>query len=430
MDHTLGIGLLGLGNVGGGVARLLIEGRERLRDRLGIHLEIVKAGVRDTSKPRRIALPQSVLTTDMDSVVDDPGIQIVAEQIGGIEPARTLLLRAIENGKDIVTANKALIAEFGDELFRAAEGNGVDLLFEASVCGGIPIVRSLTRGLAANRIESLYGILNGTTNYILTKMTEENRAFEEVLKQAQDQGFAEPDPTFDVDGTDAAQKLAILSRVAFGSAVRVEQVYKEGIDRIDAQDIDFARELGYTVKLLAVAKLSEGKLEARVHPTMIESSSLLANIRNEFNAVEVEGDAVGTQVFYGRGAGEMPTASASVSDVIELAVRRCGGGRRMETVWPFEDRFPMVPMEEIVSSYYMRFLVVDQPGVLAEIARILAVEEISIESVIQHGRSADTVPLIIMTHQAQESAMREAVAEIDRLSLVKEPTHVIRVERP
>jgi homoserine dehydrogenase len=354
----------------------------------------------------------------------------VAEQMGGIEPARTLLLRALRNGKDVVTANKALIAECGDELFRAASEHAVELMFEASVCGGIPIIRTLTEGLTANRIQSLYGILNGTTNYILTKMTEEGGSFEAMLRQAQEQGFAEPDPTFDVDGTDARQKLAILSRVAFGSAVRVEQVFREGIGEIQDQDIAFARELGYTIKLLAVARVVGERLEVRVHPAMIPSEALMANIRNEYNAVQVVGDAVGTQVFYGRGAGEMPTASAVVSDIVDVAARRCGGGRRLRSVWAEEERLAVVPMDEVVTSFYFRFIVVDRPGVLAQIARILAAEEISIESVIQHGRSADTVPLIITTHEAPERAMRRAVAEIDRLAIVREPTRVIRVERP
>ncbi len=431
MAHQLGIGLLGLGNVGGGVAHLLIEGRDRLIERRGLQLEVRRAAVRDLSRPRRVELPPGVLTTDPGAVVDDPDVQIVAEQMGGIEPARTLLLRALRNGKDVVTANKAVIAACGDELFQVAAQQGVDLMFEASVCGGIPIIRSLTEGLVANRIQSLYGILNGTTNYILTRMTEEGGTFEEMLGQAQAKGFAEPDPTFDIDGTDAAQKLVILARIAFGSAVRLEQVFREGIDRIGSQDIAFARELGYTIKLLAVAKLTQdSRLEVRVHPAMIQAQALLASIRNEFNAVEVVGDAVGTQVFYGRGAGELPTASAVVSDIVDVASRRSGGGRRAENDWTREERLPVVPVEEVVTSYYFRFVVLDQPGVLAQITQILATEQISIESVIQHGRSEDTVPLIIMTHEAPERAMRRAVARIDRLSMVREPTLVIRVERP
>ena len=431
MAQKIGVGLLGLGNVGGGVARLLIDGQDRLIERRGLHLEVRRAAVRDLSKPRRVALPSGVLTTDPGAVVDDPGVQIVAEQMGGVEPARTLLLRALRNGKDVVTANKAVIAECGDELFQAASEQGVDLMFEASVCGGIPIIRSLTEGLVANRIRSLYGILNGTTNYILTRMTEEGGTFEERLRQAQEKGFAEPDPTFDIDGTDAAQKLVILARIAFGSAVRLSQVFREGIHRIGSQDIAFARELGYIIKLLAVAKLTEdARLEVRVHPAMVQSSALLANIRNEFNAVEVVGDAVGTQVFSGRGAGELPTASAVVSDIVDVAGRRCAGGRRSGSVWTRQERLPVAPVEEVVTSYYFRFVVVDRPGVLAQIARILASEQISIESVIQHGRSEDTVPLIIMTHEAPERAMRRAIAEIDRLSIVKEPALVIRVERP
>lgn len=428
MAHKIGVGLLGMGNVGGGVARLLTEGR--LIGRRGLDLELRKALVRDLSRPRRVALPEGALTTDPSAVVDDPGIHVVAEQMGGIEPARTLVLRALRNGKDVVTANKAMIAECGDELFRTAAEHGVELMFEASVCGGIPIIRTLTEGLVANRIQSLYGILNGTTNYILTKMTEEGGSFVEMLRQAQEKGFAEPDPTFDINGMDATQKLSILARIAFGTAVRVDQVFREGIDRIEDQDIAFARELGYTIKLLAVARAVAGRLEVRVHPAMIPSTELIANIRNEFNAVEVVGDAVGTQVFYGRGAGEMPTASAVVSDIVDVAGRRCGGGRRGGSVWADEARMPVVPVEEVVTSYYLRFIVVDQPGVLALIARILAEEKISIESVIQHGRSEDTVPLIIMTHEAPERAMRRAVAEIDRLEIVKEPTRVIRVERP
>lgn len=323
-----------------------------------------------------------------------------------------------------------MLAECGDELFRAASEGGAELMFEASVCGGIPIIRALTEGLVANRIQSLYGILNGTTNYILTKMTEEGGSFAEMLRQAQEKGFAEPDPTFDINGMDATQKLAILARIAFGSAVRVEQIFREGIDRIEGQDIAFARELGYTIKLLAVARAVEGRLEARVHPAMIPSPELIANIRNEFNAVEVVGDAVDRQVFYGRGAGELPTASAVVSDIVDVAARRSGGGLRTGSVWTEAARMPVVPVEEVVTSYYLRFIVVDQPGVLALIARVLAEERISIESVIQHGRSEDTVPLIIMTHEAPERAMRRAVSEIDRLEIVKEPTRVIRVERP
>ncbi len=329
MAHKIGVGLLGMGNVGGGVVRLLTEGRNRLIERRGLDLEVRKVLVRDLSRPRRISPPEGTLTTDPSAVVDAPDVQVVAEQMGGIEPARTLVLRALRNGKDVVTANKAMLAECGDELFRAASERGVELMFEASVCGGIPIIRALTEGLVANRIRSLYGILNGTTNYILTKMTEEGGSFAEMLRQAQEKGFAEPDPTFDINGMDATQKLAILARIAFGSAVRVEQIFREGIDRIEGQDIAFARELGYTIKLLAVARAVEGRLEARVHPAMIPSSELIANIRNEFNAVEVVGDAVDTQVFYGRGAGELPTASAVVSDIVDVAGRRAGGaGRR------------------------------------------------------------------------------------------------------
>ena len=429
--HTVGIGLLGCGAVGGGVAELLLRSPSPFRKR-DLDLALRKIAVRDVSKPRDVALPKEMLTPDAEGIVVDPEVDIVVEVIGGIEPARTFVLSALRNGKSVVTANKALLAEHGEELFRTAHEHRVNLLFEASVCAGIPIIGALRNGLVANRIESLYGILNGTTNYILTKMTDEGGTFESALREAQERGYAEADPSMDVDGTDAAQKLAILSRIAFRAPFRTGDIFCEGIRDIRDQDIEYARELGYTIKLLAIAKRLEDRIEARVHPVMIPSGSLLANIKHEFNAIEVVGDAVGTQVFYGRGAGRMPTASAVMADVVELARRKMHRAQsRAGEMLVGDDAPAPIPMDEIVMPYYFRLLVLDQPGVLARIASILASENISMASVIQQGRATseeETVHIIMMTHHAQERSVRAAIRQIADLPAVKDRPQVIRVE--
>jgi homoserine dehydrogenase len=400
--------------------------------RKSIKLQVERIAVRDLTKQRE-GIPTELLTDDPGKVINDPQIDIIVEVIGGIDPARDYLLRAIEQQKSIVTANKALLSEYGDDLFEAANRYGVDLAFEASVAGGIPIIKSLREGLAANRIESLYGILNGTTNYILTKMTDENRTLYEALTAAQEKGYAEADPTMDLNGMDAAQKLIILTRLAYGGVFRTEQILREGIDRIAHQDIEYARELGYTIKLLAIAKRCDGNLiDVRVHPAMIPSGSLMADIKDEFNAIEVVGDAVGTQVFYGKGAGSLPTASAIISDLLDLAERRaCSIPSRVCELFAIDEAPELLPVEEIEVPYYLRFVVVDKPGVLAAIAHILAVDQISISSVIQKGRSeasSEGVPLVIMTHEAKERAMRRAIEQINRLDVVKDRVQVLRVE--
>ena len=431
MQKTVGIGLLGCGAVGGGVAELLMRPSSR-HGRQDLDLVLRKIAVRDVSKPRDVALPNGILTPKPEEVIADPEVDIIVEVIGGLEPARTLVLNALEHGKSVVTANKALLAEHGEELFRAAHEREASLLFEASVCGGIPIIGALRNGLVANRIESLYGILNGTTNYILTKMTDEGGTFAHALREAQEHGYAEADPTMDVDGTDAAQKLAILSRLAFRTSFRTGGIFCEGIRRLQDDDIEYARELGYTIKLLAIAKRSEDRVEARVHPAMIPSGSLLANIKFEFNAIEIVGDAVGTQVFYGRGAGRMPTASAVMADVVELARRKVYRARSRVGEMLSEDDGPaLVPMDDIRMPYYFRLLVLDQPGVLARIASILATESISLASVIQKGRAAseeETVHIIMMTHHASERSVRAAIRCIADLPEVKDRPQVIRVE--
>ena len=432
-SKSIGVGLIGLGVVGGGVARILQEREDHFRKVRKLNLNLRRVAVRDLKKSRSVSLPDSLLTDRPQEIIDDPEIQIVIEVIGGIEPANSLCFSALKAGKDVVTANKALLAEQGSPLFEVAAQNEVTLAFEASVCGGIPIIQALSEGLAANKIESIYGILNGTTNYIMTRMADEGGNFETMLEQAQEKGFAEADPTMDIDGTDAAQKLALLCRLAYRVSLNPNDILKEGISHITAMDIDFARELGYTIKLLGIAKDLGAQIEARVHPAMVPSRSLLANIKDEFNAVEVVGSATGPQVFYGRGAGELPTASAIVADLLTIAERRKSGRNGFSSQYARLPQAIPLPAGEIESSYYCRFTVNDHPGVLARIAQVFSVEGISIETVIQHGRSETqdgTVPLMMTTHNAFGAAMSKAVGEIDQLPFVTEKAQIIRIEQP
>jgi homoserine dehydrogenase len=430
--NEIGVGLIGMGVVGGGVVRLLQERSDHFKSARGVDLVLKKVAVRDTSKPRDVDLPAGLLTDDARAVIDDPEVQIVIENMGGLDPAREFCLRALQAGKDLVTANKALLAEQGEELFDAAARHNAEIAYEASVCGGIPIIRSLTDGLIANRIESMYGILNGTTNYILTKMTDEGGEFDEILGQAQDLGFAEADPTMDIDGTDVAQKLSLLCRIAFHTALSPSSILKEGISHISPLDIDFARELGYTIKLLAIAKSKSGRIEARVHPALVPNGALLANIKDEFNAVEIVGSAVGPQVLSGRGAGQLPTASAVVSDLVDLAERRLTRSGSSRSAMSVLTKSTPIPPGEIETSFYCRFTVNDRPGVLAQIAQIFSEVGISIATVLQHGRSETeqgTVPLIITTHRAKEASMRSAIEEINNLQVITQKSQIIRIEQ-
>jgi homoserine dehydrogenase len=388
----------------------------------------------DLERDRGVKLRSGVLTDDAGDVIKDPKIDIVMELMGGIEPARTYILQAIHNKKHIITANKALLALHGDEIFRNAYRSGVDINFEASVGGGIPLIRSIKEGLVANRIQSIFGILNGTSNYILSKMTNEGRGFKEVLKEAQEKGFAEADPSYDVEGIDAAHKLAILIRLAFGTPVRFKEIFIGGISDITPLDIQFSREFGYRIKLLAIAKIDQGKIEARVHPTMIPQGHLLSTIGGVFNAIYIKGDAVGPTLFYGQGAGQMPTGSAVVSDLVELGrnllVR--ANGHRVPCLSYQEsaiEETPLKKIEEVVMPYYMRFSALDQPGVLSKISGILGTNHISIASVIQKGRRIKGgVPIVMMTHEAQEKNVRRALKEIDQLGVILGKTIYIRVE--
>ncbi|TSA03588.1 MAG: homoserine dehydrogenase [Nitrospiraceae bacterium] len=441
MKDRIAVGLIGFGTVGTGVARVLTSNAGLIRRRLGVPLELVKVADLNLTADRGVALPAGVLTSNAREVIDDPKIDIVIELVGGYDPAKQFLLDAMAKGKSVVTANKALLAVHGEELFQAAARAKVDIGFEASVGGGIPIVRTLTEGLAANRILSLYGIVNGTSNYILTRMTEAGRPFDEVLAEAQKAGYAEADPAFDIAGTDAAHKLAILITLAFGTPVNFKDVYVEGITGITPMDIAYATEFGYTIKLLAIAKLHEGEaggrapaeLEARVHPTMIASDAPIARVGGVYNAIQVTGDAVGDIMLYGRGAGSLPTASAVVSDVIDMArnILSESVGRVPSCAFQADQRRPLRirPIDEVGSLYYLRFMVLDKPGVLSQLSGVLGGHEISISSVLQRGRrDGQTVPVVMTTHLAVERNMQAALREIAALPFVSGQTTLVRIE--
>jgi homoserine dehydrogenase len=430
--NDVAIGLLGLGTVGTGVVKILERHRAELEERAGCRLRLAAVADPDVTRPRDgLDLRRLPLVADPARVLDDPAIQIVLELIGGIEPARTFILRAIQAGKHVVTANKALLAHHGTELFEAARRRGVLLGFEASVAGGIPLIRAVREGLVANRIQSAYGIVNGTCNYILSKMTDEGHDFAEVLKEAQSRGYAEADPTLDIEGLDSAHKLQILTTLAFRSALDLKDIYTEGITGVAQDDVVYARELGFRIKLLAIAKASDGGLEARVHPTMIPAGSPLATVSGVFNAVFITGDSVGDLMFYGRGAGQLPTASAVWSDALEMARRVAHGLPALEVDLPAVSAtpLPLRRMEDIRSEYYLRVMALDRPGVLAQVAGILGRHDISIASVLQKGRAEEeAVPVVMMTHEARERDVRAALGAIDQLAVVAARTTMIRVE--
>lgn len=433
MKRSIKIGFIGFGTVATGAIKILTEQKALLKRRIGADLEIVKIADREIERDRGIALPPGLLTADAEAVLQHPDIDIVVELIGGIEPARALILDAINQGKHVVTANKALIAEHGEAIFGAAGAKGVDIGFEAAVCGGIPIVREMKEGLAAERIRSIYGIVNGTCNYILTKMRDEGGNFTDVLKEAQALGFAEADPALDIGGGDSAHKLAILSNLAFGTPVTLKEIYTEGIEKVRPIDIAFADEFGYDIKLLAITKMTDGEIEARVHPTMISKETLLSKVNGVFNAVYVEGEAVGGLLFYGKGAGSLPTGSAVVSDLVDIARNILSGSNIRVPAAAFvpaaRKKLRIRPMAEIRSLYYLRFMVQDHPGVLSRISGILGLHQISISSMIQQGRKIEGgVPLVIMTHMAKEQNLQSALSEIDQLDCIMGSTLLIRVE--
>ncbi|MDN5322873.1 MAG: homoserine dehydrogenase [Clostridia bacterium] len=425
-EKKIKVAILGLGTVGTGVYKLLTQQEDDFLWKIGSQLEISKILVNDISKKRKIDIDKSLLTDDWQNIVNDDEIKIVIEVIGGIEPAKTYILEALEAGKNVVTANKDLLAEHGKELFDMANKKAKDLAFEASVAGGIPIIRPLKQCLAGNSVEEILGIINGTTNYILTKMTNEQVNFNDVLLEAQELGYAEADPTADIEGYDAARKLAILSSIAFHSRVTFKDVYAQGISNLSLVDITYAKELGYVIKLIGVARNTEEGIEARVHPMFIPNNHPLAAVNDSFNAVFVKGNAVGETMFFGRGAGEMPTASAVLGDVIDVArniVNNCTG--RIACTCFYNN--PVKHINEIKTKYYLRLQAKDKPGVLASIASVFGNHDVSLATVIQKHRSGNMAEIVVITDYVQEKHINDALQIIKGLSIVSEISALIRV---
>ena len=425
MDRVVHVGLLGFGTVGTGVIRILQDNAALIGQRAGTAIKISKILVRDLGKNRQLTVDAEI-TVDPDAVIQDPDIDIVVELMGGEEPARTMMLDALNHGKHVVTANKDVMAKFVRELFAAAEANNVNLLFEASVGGGIPIIRPLKRCLAANRISEVMGIVNGTTNYMLDKMTSSGVDFASVLAEAQAKGYAEADPTADVGGWDAARKIAILASIAFGTRVSLDDVSVEGITGIEPEDIDYGRELGYVVKLLAIAQETEKGVNARVHPAFIPLTHPLAAVRDVFNAIFIRGDAVGETMFYGRGAGSMPTASAVCADIMEAA-RDISHGSSNRILCTCFDEKRISPITETESPYYIRLLAEDRPGVMAAIAGAVGAQQVSLNSVIQKRRVGSRAEIVLITYNVKDADLQLAVQTLRGLSVVNKVSTVIRV---
>jgi homoserine dehydrogenase len=429
----INIGLLGCGTVGTGVAKLLIENKDLLTARVGADLNLKWVADIDIETDRGIQFPAGVLTSDAQKILTDPEIDMVIEMIGGQGIAKDLMLQAINNGKHIVTANKALLAAHGNELFAAAARKGVDLAFEASVGGCMPTIKSMRESLVGNHIKSMSGILNGTCNYILSKIEDEGISFKDALAEAQRKGYAEADPTLDVGGFDTAHKIAILAALAYGMEINLKDVYIEGISRITPLDIEFARQFGYRIKLLAISKIQDNKVEARVHPTMIPLKNLLASISGTVNAITICGDAVGDILLYGHGAGMMPTASSVVSDIVDIARNILSGTVRRVPPLSYQResirRIPVLPLDDLVTHYYFRFAALDRPGVLSTISGILGKYDISLQSVHQKGRKTNgSVPLVMLSHRAKEAHVKRALAEIGNLNVVSDEPVLIRIE--
>jgi len=427
------LGLIGFGTIGTGVVKVLRDNAELIERRLGARLVIKRIADVDITTPRVVEVDKDILTTDARSIWTDPEIDIVIELMGGYEPARSFILEALRHKKHIVTANKALLATHGSEIFETAEREGLNIGYEASVGGTIPVIKTLKESLVGNRIKSILGIMNGTSNFILTKMTDEGKAFDVVLREAQSLGFAEADPTYDINGIDVAHKLAIALSLAYGKKVNLSDIYREGISGIGSQDIEFARELGYRIKLLAIAGEEEGVVEARIHPTMIPLDHLLANVNGNYNAIHIVGDASGSILLYGQGAGMLPTASAVISDLVDISRELQKGISCLKPALSYrkgdDDCIRLLPTDEIRTNYYFRFSALDRPGVLSRISGILGAKNISIAAVIQKGRKqSGAVPVVITTYKAREKDVREALLEIDKLEVVLGKTVTIRIE--
>ena len=428
------IGIIGFGTVGAGTIEVLQKNRELIRNRVGADIIIKKIADLDITSARGVSIDSNLLTTEAMEIIQDPEITVVAELMGGVNKAREYILEALKKGKHVVTANKALLAEYGAEIYQAAKKNRTGLAFEGSVCGGIPVIRAFKEGLTGNRINMIMGILNGTSNYILTQMTQNNQSYQQAVQRAVELGYAEDPPTLDVNGTDAAHKLAILIALSQGSTVKFGDIFREGIDRLTPEDIQFAGEFGYCIKLLAIAKLSDDGVEARVHPAMIPLDHILVNVNDVFNAIYIEGDFLGPNLYYGKGAGKEPTGSAVVSDIISLARQiRQGVSNFLPPLGqenPISNSIAIQPIEDLITAYYFRFTAKDKLGVLSKISGILGDHQISISSVIQKGRETEgTVPILMLTHEAKESNVIKALSLIDQLDVLTDRTMVIRVEQ-
>ena len=428
--EKIGIAIIGMGTVGTGVAKILLDHGERTARHAGKTLWLTHAVVRDLKKDRGFEVPDGVLTDDIEKVIADSNVQVVVQLIGGIEPAKSVMLRLLESGKDVITANKALLAEHGPELFEKARQLGRSIAFEASVAGGIPIITNISQCLSANQITSLNGILNGTSNYIITRMDLESTSYTDAVKEAQDLGYAEADPAFDVDGTDAAQKLAILAHLAFGARVHWSNIPKRGIDKLEDLDLKYAKQLGYRIKLIGLSRVTPAGLQAVVGPMLVKAGTPLAEVRANYNAVSVDGDAVGPVFYHGQGAGQMPTASAVVADLIDTAVGRTAITFKTLELWSDEsNRIEMAAPGELPGRFYLRFNVQDVPNVMAQIAGVLGRHEISIASVFQHDNDLrdGVVPVVFVTKQTTEAAADSAVQEIEKLGCVKADSERLRI---
>ncbi len=424
----LNIGLIGFGTIGSGVVKLVQKNKKLIFEKTGIKLELKKIADIDIKTDRGVKVDKKILTTDANEIFQDSEIDIVIELVGGTTIAKDFVITALNSGKHVVTANKALLSRYGKQIFKTAERNKKYIQFEASVGGGIPIIKVIKESLAANKIEQIYGIMNGTTNYILTRMEEDKIDFKEALKQAQELGFAEADPTLDISGGDAAHKLQILASIGFNKYIEDSKIYYEGIENIDLTDIMYVSDLGYKIKLLAIAKIENKEIECRVHPTIIPDRHLLSSINDEFNAIYVKGDAMGPQLFYGKGAGSLPTASAVVSDILDIAKKLMDNNQNYtEKFYNENPNLKIKNFKDISSRYYFRFHTVDKPGVLAKIASILGKFNISLTSVIQKETGQKVVPIVMLSHKAYENDVQKALKEIKKLNIVKN-LKIIRIE--
>lgn len=428
--RNIGIGIIGFGNIGAGVADALIKRRAYLRKRLGISLNLVKICDKDLRRKRPVKVRRGMLTSNVNDILDDPNIDIVVELIGGVKAARKIVTRALRKGKHVVTANKALLSIYKKSLFRQAQQNNVELRFEASVAGGVPIIKALREGLIANKINSIYGIVNGTCNYILAEMTDNGMSFDSALKDAQKKGYAEKRPVMDIEGFDSAHKLAILASLSFGIDVRPNDIYVEGITGISDNDIAYADSWGYLIKLLAIAKRRGRELEVRVQPTLVPKRHPLASVESNFNAVFLNTDMLGETLLYGKGAGSVPTASAIISDIVDISRGIIGESAVIIPSIIYDGQVERIKKkDDFYTRYYIRFTAIDKPGVLAKISRILSEHKISIAFVSQKARRREKiVPIVMMTHAAKENALSQALKRIDALSVIKRKSVIIRLE--